>query len=343
MTGRELFQQISKGTMPAYIPFVPIVYEHGARLIGERLCDVATKEDLIVESQLKSYILYGQDLVSVGVDIYNIEFEALGGELKYFSEAEKLPEAAAPIIGSEEDLRFLKVPNPLKDGRMPIFLNACERINKEIGDEVSVSAAIVGPFTLAAICRGFESFIMDLLTDPEFAMLQIDFAMQVGIAYGKAYLDRNIGVAINDSWITPPLLSPSLYREYVFEVHKKMIGILKEYKNLPVSLISGGNTTKISPLLVKTGTALLMADACTDQKKYKELCRDNGILLRASIDSSSLPFATETKLREMVAAVVKQCGDYYGFIMGCGVVGYDTEPEQVLLLKKIVKEYTRVN
>ena len=49
---------------------------------------------------------------------------------------------------------------------MPLLLEAAETINKEVGHEVAVPAAAIGPFTLATLLRGFEGFIMDMMLDP---------------------------------------------------------------------------------------------------------------------------------------------------------------------------------
>ncbi|MFW6026909.1 MAG: hypothetical protein ACOCRX_11280 [Candidatus Woesearchaeota archaeon] len=51
---------------------------------------------------------------------------------------------------------------------MPLFLNAAFRINKKVKDEVKVSGTIVGPFTMAALLRGFENFVNDMIFDADY-------------------------------------------------------------------------------------------------------------------------------------------------------------------------------
>ena len=337
MNGKALFEKMSKGQMPDRIPFVPTLFEHSAKVINKTPSQVAQSEDLIVESQLASYEIYKHDLIAVGVDIYNVELEALGATVKYHDN-DAIPAIEEILIENREDLAKLKIPNPQEAMRMPLFLNAVDKINKAVGNEVIVNGTIVGPFTLAANLRGFENYIMDLMLEPEFALEVLEFSKNVGLAYAKAFIDLGVGISINESWIAPPLLSPSLYKEHILQVQTDMIATLKTLGQKNVALISGGNTTVIAEDMITTGTSLLMADYCTDQLKYKALCRSKNIALRASIESSIVKTGTKEQMYAQCKEVIHNCADYEKFIFGCGVVSYDTDVKRLLELKDIVNE-----
>lgn len=68
------------------IPFIPTIYDHAAALIGRTPSELAQNEDLLVECQLAAYERYGHDLVTVGLDIYNVEAEALGGRVHFYDD-----------------------------------------------------------------------------------------------------------------------------------------------------------------------------------------------------------------------------------------------------------------
>ena len=338
ITAREIFKIMKSTERPPRIPFIPTFYEHAARVINKTPTMVARDENLLVESQLKCFDLYDHDLISVGVDIYNVECEALGAEVNYFPASEKIPSIEESLVTNEEDLDTLQIPDPQKDGRMPMFINAADRINKKVGKKVPVNGTITGPFTLAAKMRGFENYIMDLVTNTDFALKLLDFAKKVGLKFAQAFNKKGVGVAINDSWITPPLLSPDLYKEHVFSVQKDMIQEMKNKGINSVALISGGNTNPIAPQLVKTGSSLLIADYNADHSYYKKLCNKNDIFLRANINSEFVESGSQEKMKYAVKEVLKKCSDYYGLIFGCGVVSYDTPVENVLKLKEIFQE-----
>lgn len=338
MTGKELFKIMAKGEIPPEIPFIPTIFEHSAKVIGKTPSDIAQDEDLIVESQLACYEIYRHDLISIGVDIYNVEYEALGAKVN-FPDNEELPSTNETMVSSIDDIDKLVVPDPEKDARMPMFLNAVQRVNEKVGNEVVVNGTVVGPFTLAAIMRGFENFVMDLVMDPDFAYKLMEFANKVSMAFAESFIKRGVGLSINESWIAPPLLSPAFYAENVVEYEKRLIQGIKRLGQKNVALISGGNTTDIAEDMISTGTSLLLADSECDRQYYKKVCAKNNILMRASIASKIVEDGDEAKMRAAADEVIKDCRDYPGFIFGCGIVSYDTEPENVIKLKEIVGSY----
>jgi uroporphyrinogen decarboxylase len=342
INGRELIAILNKGEIPPRVPFVPVIYEHAASLLGVTPSELAQNEDLIVKGQLTAYEYYKQDLVSVGVDIYNIEAEALGCNVMYFDNL-STPSVVGTIVSDIDDLRRLKVPDPATDGRMPLYISATRRINEIIGKEVFVSGTIVGPFTLAAILRGFDHFITDFFLDEEFALEQLRFATEVSFSYAKAFIDLGVGISINESWIAPPLLSPDIFELKVFEFEKQLISRIKSCGLKNVALICGGNTSPIADLLAHTGTSLLMVDANSDQAAYKLICDRHNINLRASIDSALLQKGDDNLLEEAVKNVISKCSANGRFIFGCGVVSADTPFENVLKLKALVNKHNPYN
>ncbi len=338
MTGKELFAVMANGEIPGEIPFIPTIFEHSAKVIGKTPSEIAQDEDLIVESQLACYEIYRHDLISIGVDIYNLEYEALGAKV-FFPDNEELPSISETMVTSPDDIDKLKVPDPEKDGRMPMFLNAVQRVHEKVGHEVIVNGTVVGPFTLAAIMRGFENFVMDMVMEPEFAFKLMEFANKVSLAFAESFIKRGVGLSINESWIAPPLLSPAFYAENVVGYEKQLIHAIKKLGQKNVALISGGNTTDIVDDMITTGTSLLLADSECDRKYYKKVCSENNILMRASIASKIVEDGNEATMRRAAEEVIKDCRDYSGFIFGCGIVSYDTLPENVVKLKNIVRGY----
>ncbi|NLY19518.1 MAG: hypothetical protein GX045_11470 [Clostridiaceae bacterium] len=342
MNGREIMQYISSGKIPPRIPFAPTIYEHAAKIINVTPSQMARDPDLIVAGQLTAYRLYRHDIVSVGVDIYNVEAEALGCRV-IFPLDEVLPYIDGVLLSEDTDLNELKIPDPHKDGRMPVFLEACRKIHEKIGDEVPVNGTIVGPFTLAAILRGFEDFLMDLMFEPDSARRLLKFTKQIGLTYAKAFIDCGVGVAVNESWIAPPLLSPDLFSSIVLPFET---GLIKEIKQLGlknVALISGGDTAPIAQYLVETGTSLLMADYNTDQRAISRLCRKHGINLRASIDAKIVEYGNEEEMTAAAEKVISTCAEGGRFIFGCGVASYNTPAENINLLKQIVEKLNPYN
>lgn len=336
-TSKELMKQVFAGQIPERMPFVPSIFEHTAALLKVTPSRAAKSYEHIVCGQLLAHELYGHDLVSVGFDVYNVEAEALGAEVAYF-EDNTLPTVLGAIVSCESDVNELKVPNPRKAGRMGMFLEACREIDAKIGKNVPVGGCVVGPFTLAAILRGFDDFLCDImLEDPIFDKL-MDFTFEVSYNYALEFVKAGLSVAINESWIAPPLLSPELFYNKVLPYEKRLIGKLKENGAASVSLICGGDTTLIAPHLVKTGTSLLMADYACDRTLYKKLSMENNVALRASIDAAMVKSGDADEMERAARAVISDCHAEGRFVFGCGIVSFDTNSANVLKLKEIANK-----
>ena len=337
MNAIERMRATEQGLPADRAPFVPSVYEHGAFLIGKTPSELSVDAKLIVEAQSKAYELYGHDLISVGVDIYNIEAQALGCEVEYFTDG-NVPCVSTRIL-DEVPLEELKVPDPCKDGRMPMMLDAVEQLAKRYGKEVPVNGTLVGPMTLAAIITGYEKMVLLMITEPEECERILDFTTQVCTAFASAYMRLGVGININESWISQPVLSPSLYHDFVFERHKKIIAELRSVGDGSIGIISGGDTTAICRDLSQTGSSILMADYCCDQTLYKKHALAAGIMLRGSINSKLVRTGPVELIKKETHELLRKCADGGRFILGCGVVPYDAPPEHVLAVKEAEEEF----
>ena len=64
LTNRERMDCLRKGQAPARAPFVPSVYEHGARLIDQPPGPAGRDAELMAQAALRAYELYRHDLVT---------------------------------------------------------------------------------------------------------------------------------------------------------------------------------------------------------------------------------------------------------------------------------------
>ena len=72
-----------------------------------------------MRGQLAAHRIYRQDIISVGLDIYNVEAEALGAQVSYYND-DRLPSLTGRMIRDATDLDRLRPPAPSRDGRQHI-------------------------------------------------------------------------------------------------------------------------------------------------------------------------------------------------------------------------------
>lgn len=195
------------------LPFCPAIYEHKARLIDSSPSEIAQDSKLLVDAVLAEYEIYRPDMLTVGVDVYNIEAEALGCEVKFGEALHATPVVSKPAISHVDEVAKLSHSNPEKSARMPLMLEASDMVNRRLGDEVYVRGAITGPFSMAAELIGIEPLLMATILEPGSIEPLLEFCTQVAIGYGCAYLKRGVEVCVFDSQTSPPLVSPDIYSQ----------------------------------------------------------------------------------------------------------------------------------
>jgi len=103
------------------VPVAPYLGNHGARVAGIRIGDYCQSGRVMAEAQFQAWQIYGQDAVVAQSDNYYIA-EGFGVEVDHYEDA--TPTLKTPVVRELGDIDRLRVPNPQKDGRMPVYLEA---------------------------------------------------------------------------------------------------------------------------------------------------------------------------------------------------------------------------
>ena len=336
----ERMQAISRGEFPDRIPFLPTILEHAASLIGRTPSEVCRDTDLMVESQLKAFETYEPDIISVGVDIYNIEAEALGCRIQ-FHRSNDVPAVAEHPLDEPSKLKGLSIPDPESSGRMPVMLESGRRILNQIGDQVTVSFPVCGAFSLAVDLRGFQALITDTFAEPSLVHDLLAFTTEVVKAYGGAAIKLGLRVSVFESWATIPIISPKMFRDLVLPYDRELIAHLRSVGAPGVPLILGGDTSPIVDALIEAGTSLVVADFPTDKAFFLRKAREAGVVLRGNIDPKLVQKGPVGKILDEAHSLIDICGGYPKFVLGTGVVAYNTPIENVLAIRRLLEELRR--
>ena len=147
-------------------PFVAQMSEFALAYTGNDGREFYSNPEVFVEGTLRTCAELGFDTADLIWDVYDIECEALGGEMTWFPDLSPAINNSKPIITSEKDLARLSPPDPHRDGRMP-FVRDCLHIYKEMTGRAQ-TLRYCGPFTLAAQCMQFEQLILQIQENPQF-------------------------------------------------------------------------------------------------------------------------------------------------------------------------------
>ncbi len=132
-----------------------------------------------------AHTVAGIESVRVPFDV-SVDASAFGG-VAGKETMDRQPSILEPTICSPEDLDKAKVPDPTRDGRAPIVLEAIKSLARELS-KTPVICGIVSPFMLAVQLRGGQEGIMDVIARPGFLKEVLERATEWDIVYAQAAL-----------------------------------------------------------------------------------------------------------------------------------------------------------
>jgi len=338
MNGKERILMTCRMEEPDRVPVMPITHYHSAALAGLTIRDYAQSGEKMAEAVLKGYERFGWDGFMLGCDV-GVEGEAMGGIAEFPDDAP--PFLTEFVLGTDTDkLKKLKVPNPLKDGRMPVEIRATEICVKEVGDEAFIQPYTAGPMTCASQLRGVQTLMMDTIDRPEFVEELLDFTTEVVLEYGKALVDAGAHcVLLGAALCSPQFTPPHFYRDTILPRHQKLISALKDYGAPSVDLHICGNISSILPYMVDSGADIFDIDWQMDMGKLKQDVKGRNITLRGNINPTLIQNRTPEEVYEESVKVIKASGAGGGMILGSGCdVAHGAPHENLDMLMKAAKD-----
>ena len=324
------------------VPFIPAIYEHKAWFVNETPSRVARDADLLAKAMVAEYESVQSDALTVGVDVYNVEAEALGCEVIYYEgDDTSIPAISAEgaIYSEDADFKTMRLPDPEKDGRMPVNIEAARRVVEALGSEVPIRGALSGPFSMAANLVGPERLFMLTVTNPQFVRDLLIFAANVAKRYGEAFVRTGCGVVVFDSQASPELLSPKMYRQFVLPPTRLLIDYIHNLGVKHVPLIIGGNTTKILDSYLNSGANNLLCDFSADVHSFVVECSKSKRSFRRNIDSSDFLNASTEDLHRRTLKAIDESEGFPGYVVGTSVVPYGTPLEKLKAIREAVIEH----
>ena len=334
MNSLQRIKLVLSGQKADRIPFVPAIYEHKAFLIGKTPSEVACDDELLFRAIMEEFNTYRADLLTIGLDVYNTEAEALGCRVKFYK-TNDVPAIEKNILKDKISLDSLKIPNPLKDGRMPILIRAGKKILGKLGSEVEVRGAMSGPFSLASSLCGMEKLFMLTMEDPDYVKHLMRFCTEVLKVFGKAYLDVGLGIVVFDSICS--LVSPKTYKELIMPYHNQLMSFFHKEGLEHRPLIIGGNTLPIAKYLMRIDSNQILCDFNVDLEEYLKIISEKNIAVRANVDPRLIQKGPLKRIKEAGYKLLKKGSSYPKFILGTGVISYNTPEENVLALREIIR------
>ena len=328
MTSLERVQKACRHEITDRVPVGPFAGFYAARLTGVSLRQYVTDGEAIAKAQLALQRATGQDIVVTAADTYYLA-EGFGLEVELPENA--LPVAKGPLFGELSEVDRLRVPDPRRDGRMPIYLKAVEVLSREAGERLAIRGTGTGPLSLAAYLFGMQRLLLTLALietgeasaeDERQVQRLIGIAAEAGAAFLKAQLEAGAHlIYLGDSLASCDVLSPVMYRKYV---HPHLARIFAELNPLCrkrgafTLLHICGNNTLILEDLANTGVDILEIDHKMDLGMCKERIGHRICLIGNLDPAGTILRGTPEEVRRQSRRCLERAAHGGGFILGTG-------------------------
>ena len=207
-----------------------------------------------------------------------------------------------------------------------------------------VALSGVSPHEVIYVARGLDTWLMDLVADPEFAHALMRKVTDLMIAGVSRYLDvvgQYIDLIITGDDLgtdTSLMMSPQTYREMIKPYHAELMTAIKKRTKAKIFFHSDGNIYRVLGDLVDIGVDLInpVQVSAGDMGNTARLKREFGkhISFCGAIDTQHvLPHGTPEDVRAEVRRRIKDLAPGGGYIVASvHCIQPDVPPENVLAM-----------
>ncbi|WP_240984595.1 uroporphyrinogen decarboxylase family protein [Acididesulfobacillus acetoxydans] len=325
--------------LPDRVPVDLHSFALAARHSGRPFGEFFHSADLMAEAQIGLWRRFGHDVILLENGT-TATAEALGCKVVYPDDAPA--KVTEPALNRLSDVGKLRMCNPEKDATLPVLLRTTRLVKNQIGREVFVMGrADQGPFSLAAMLRGINNFLMDLAYGREKENIHqlLDFATEAVIRLALAQLEAGAhATSIGDSLAGPSLISREMYLEYAYPYEKRVVETVKKAGGL-IALHICGDTTLIVDKMVETGAQIVEIDERTDLATAKRHAQGRCCLL-GQVSPTALSHESAEMITHLAQKTIETAAGGGGLILGPGcAMASDTPDENVHALVQAAKTY----
>jgi MtaA/CmuA family methyltransferase len=241
----------------------PLAVHFCAGQAGASLREYTSSARVLADCVLRYYEQFHPDAVWISADTW-VNAQAMGKAVAFPGPGQPLAGTPEPLVRTAADIARIPPPDPGKQGRWPLMLEAAGRVVEALGKEVFVVACFdLYPFSLACALMGMERLMLALYDDRGLVEAVLDRCGEYTLAYAKAL--AALGADMLSGGDSPAgLIGPRLYREVALPAERRVIAGLKSPAMPPVSLHICGNATPILADMAGSGADVLELDQQVD-------------------------------------------------------------------------------
>ncbi len=332
--GKELIFQTMRHEPTSRVPWVPFSGIHSGKLKGYTAEEILTDGQKLYESLLEVAHTYGPDGMPIMFDL-QLEAEILGCELMW---AQDNPPSVAshPFEGENKGIPCkCKIPTA-ESGRIPVMIEAMEKLKAAVGDDIALYGLICGPFTLASHLRGSEIFL-DMLLDEDYVRSIVEYCAEVAIKMCDFYLDAGMDIiAVVDPLVSQ--IAPESFEAMLSDSFKAVFDYIRA-RGAYSSFFVCGNATPQLEVMCKTYPDSVAVDENLDFANGKKITDKYNIAISGNIPLTTVMLhGSPNDNMKFVIDMLDNVEDHCNMIISPGCdMPYDVPLENTIACSQAVK------
>jgi len=340
VTGRERIARALRGERTDVVPVMLHNFMMAAREARVTMREFRSDPEALARSFIDAVERYDYDGILVDVDTVTLA-SAIGVPV---DEPEEEPaRVRGGLLAELEAVRSLPAVDLRESPRVRVWLEGVRLLRRHFGERLFVRGNCdQSPFTLAALVRGMDRWMMDLTERERESDIHdlLEYCAGVTLQFIALMAAAGADMTSNgDSVAGPALVSPAVFRTYALPYDRRCAEASHRL-GLPYALHICGDTSAILADMVATGADALELDYKTDLERAHAALR-GGTTFIGNVDPSGvLALGTPALVEETTLRLLRCFADTPRFILNAGcAIPPATPPENLLAMIRTAREF----
>jgi len=210
---------------------------------------------------------FGIDNMGMGLGLRTLP-EALGCKLKYSQNNVSYIEK--PAIESYGELEGRALPDITKDGRLPILVEAFDRLADRFHEEKIISTGMAGPFTTAVSLVGTERFLRDSVRKKDEIRKLLRYSTDCVISCARDLHERlGISISLSEPMASGNIISKKQFQDLVLPYLSETVEAMNRFLG-GTGIHICGKTKDRWDAIVESGISSFSLDNCENMEELKD-------------------------------------------------------------------------
>ena len=317
------------------VPTTVLIGPYCSRLTRYSIREILTDARKSAAAHLAFHDRFKPDSLVIYNDIY-LEAEAVGCELEFPEDRISHPKGI--LLEDKAQLARLRVPDPRKDGRIPYFIEVCQRVSDQVRKTTALGLGHSGPWNIAMHLRGAEALLIDTATDPGFVHDLMKFATEVVRNVGDSLIEAGFSPSLGEAAASCSLISPRIYQEFIKPYHKELCNYFRSKKRF-MSLHICGKIDPIMEDILETGIYLLSLDSGSSLQKLTQLAHGK-LVIMGNVPTAHFSSGTRRDMETAIRRCIETAAAQSGFILASGCeIPFDSTEDRIEHFFKYSRQY----